>query len=345
MTWDVEVLVIGAGHAGMSIAHGLKRARRDFVIVDRHARIGDAWRHRWDSLELFTPRALDGLPGLPFPGGPTPFPGKNDIADYQEEYCRANAFPVRSGSEVSAVRKVEGGLEADVGAATLRVKAVVVATGQFHAPNIPSLGSGLDDRVLQLHSEEYRRPTDLPDGPVLVVGAANSGAEIAVEVARHRPTAVAISKRFPQAPERYRDPRMWRLLYIRGTIFGETTKMPSFLPWPLRTIVHTKVDMDLAAREHGLQLAPRVVGADGDQVTFADGTTSTVRTVIWATGFRTDHSWIEGGGPKNVAVLGAHGRGSLPGLWFVSARFLLWINGRARTVVRDLTHQLVDGTI
>ena len=342
MGWDAEVLIIGGGHAGLSIAHGLRGAGRGSLIVDRHVRIGDAWRHRWDSLELFTPRSLDGLPGLPFPKGPTPFPGKDDVADYQEEYCLKNRFPVHLGSTVRSLRRVADGLVAELDTGPVRAKGVVVATGQFHAPKIPPFANGLDDRVLQLHSEEYRRPTDLPDGPVLVVGAANSGAEIAVEVARYRPTTVAISKRFPQAPKRYRDPRMWRIAYIRGAI-SRDAKLPSFLPWPLRLVVYTKVEMDRAARDHGLRLAPRVVSADGDRIRFADGTASTVRTVIWATGFRTDHSWIEGSAANGVTTLGPHGRGPLPGSWFVGARFLFGINRYAREVVRDLDRQLERG--
>lgn len=336
---DVEVLIVGAGHTGLAVAHGLRTAGRSFVLVDARDRVGDAWRDRWDSLELFTPRDLDGLPGMPFPEGSAPFPGKDDLADYQENYARAMGIPVHTGLRVRSLRRVDGLFEAVTDAQAVRARAVVVATGAFHDPRIPDFARDLDASVLQLHSSAYGRPAQLPDGPVVVVGAANSGAEIAVEVARGRPTALAVSKLWPRAPRRFRDPRWWRVAGLRRRILG-SRQVPRFLPWPIGTMVFTKVDLDAAVRRDGMRIAPRAIAAERSAIRFADGSEAEARTVIWATGFRIDHSWIEAPKTDGVIPVGQHGRGTIPGLWLVNERFLHWILRPAADAARDIASQL-----
>jgi len=298
--------------------------------------VGDAWRTRWDSLRLFTPRDLDILPGLPFPRGEDPFPNKDEVADYQERYAHEMGFPVRLGARVRGLRPSGDHLEATVGDDLVRACAVVIAGGHYDAPNIAEFAARLDPSVLQLHSGDYQRARDLPEGPVVVIGAANSGGDIAVEVARERPTTIAIGTRKPLPPKRYRSPTWWRLALLRDRIFHERTADVRWLPWPLRAGGYLEADLDRAAAEHGLRLAPRAVDAGGSEVRFADGSVALARTVIWATGYRADHTWIDAPKENGVIPIGRHGRTPVERLRFVRGRFLFAISRHARDVARDV---------
>jgi len=330
------VLIVGAGHGGLAVAHDLVRAGREVLLVEAHQRVGDAWRTRWDSLRLFTPRDLDGLPGIPFPQGDDPFPNKDEVADYQERYAQEMRFPLQLGVEADAIKRTGDGFEATVGGNVVHARSVVIAGGPFHTPRIPDFASRLDPAVLQLHSRDYRRARDLPEGPVVVVGAANSGSEIAVEVARERPTTIAIGTRKPLAPKRFRSPAWWKLALLRDRVFHERTAYIAWLPWPLRAGGYLGADLDAAAIAYGLRLAPRVVDAAANRVRFVDRSDVPARTLIWATGYRADHSWIEAPKVDGVIPIGRHGRTPVPGLHFVRGRFLFAISRHARDVARDV---------
>ena len=318
------------------MAHNLRSARREVLLVDAHDRVGDAWRTRWDSLRLFTPRDIDTLPGLPFARGEDPFPSKDEVADYQERYARELRLPARLGERVRSLRRAGELFEASVGSEVIRARAVVIAVGHHQVPDIPEFAARLDARVLQLPSSRYRRARDLPVGPVVVVGAGNTGGEIAVEVARERPTTIAIGTRKPLPPVRFRSPTWWKLALLRDRVFHERTADISWLPWPLRAGGYLDADLDRAAAEHGLRLATRAVDAGGDEVRFADGSTAQARTVIWATGFRADHDWIDAPKEKGLIPIGGHGRTPVAGLHFVRGRFLFAISRHARDVARDV---------
>jgi putative flavoprotein involved in K+ transport len=326
---------VGAGHGGLAVAHELVRSGREVLLVDLHARVGDAWRTRWDSLRLFTPRELDALPGIPFPAGDDPFPNKDEVADYQERYASEMRFATRLGERVRSLRRTSELFEAGVGGEMIRARAVVVAGGHFHTPHIPEFAARLDPSVLQLHSRDYRRARDLPEGPVVVVGSANSGGEIAVEVARERPTTIAIGTRKPLPPKRYRSPNWWKLALLRDRIFHERTAFVAWLPWPLRAGGYLEADLDRAAADHGLRLAARAVDAAGVEVRFAGGSTASARTVIWATGYRAATPLLIAGGEPPATPLtqiGRHGRAPVRGLHFVRGRFLFAVSRHARDV-------------
>ncbi len=181
-----EAIVIGGSQAGLAAGYHLQRHGLEFAILDAGARVGDAWRSRWDSLRLFTPARYDNLPGMPFPGDRHAFPTKDQAADYLESYARRFDLPVHTGVRVDRARALPdgSGFAVTVGDRVLEAGQLILATGAFHHPRVPAFAGELDPGILQLHSSEYRRPTQLRDGPVLVVGAANSGAEIALDIAR-----------------------------------------------------------------------------------------------------------------------------------------------------------------
>jgi len=188
----IETLVIGAGQAGLATGFHLKQLGREFLILDGNDRVGDNWRCHWDSLRLFTPAKYDGLPGLPFPGDPWWFPGKDHVADYLETYAREMDLPVRLRTRVDRLEaRPGGGFTAHLGAHTVRSDNVVVATGtRGRTPHVPEFASGLASTIRQLHSTEYQRPSRLSDGPTLVVGASHSGCEIAYEIAERLPVTL-----------------------------------------------------------------------------------------------------------------------------------------------------------
>ena len=186
-TERIETVVVGGGQAGLATGYHLARRGRPFVILDAGERVGDAWRARWDSLRLFSPARFDGLPGLPYPGPAWAFPTRDEFADYLQAYAAWAELPVRTRT---AVRRVsyDGGryvVETDGG---LRFEAenVVIAAGYDRLPKTPDYAHQLAPNIRRLHAVDYRNPDQLQDGPVLVVGAGNSGADIALELARTR---------------------------------------------------------------------------------------------------------------------------------------------------------------
>jgi putative flavoprotein involved in K+ transport len=310
-----DVIVVGGGQAGMAAGYYLSRAGIGFLILDAGSRAGEAWRQRWDTLELFTPARYSSLPGMRFPGSPGHYPGKDEVAGYMQAYASAFALPVRYSTRVTSLERAAGGYRLHTSAGQYEAGQVIVATGAYQQPWTPAIAAGLSGEVTQLHSAAYRNPGQIPGGEVLVVGAANSGAQIAADLAgTHQ---VWLSR---GAPIR-RLPR--RILGIPIHAVGDRLGL---IPAPFDTWRGRTQRGDLLvgpslrqlARRHGIRLAGRATGADGRTVTFADGRTLDVSAVVWATGYRSGYSWI------HLPVLGPdglprHQRGisESPGLYFL----------------------------
>jgi putative flavoprotein involved in K+ transport len=289
----VDVAVVGAGQAGLAIGHFLARSGRRFAILEAGDSVATAWRERWDSLVLFTPRRYDALPGLSFPGDPDGYPGREEVIGYLDDYARTFELPVWFRSRVRALSANDGGgfhLELDD---DRRVEAdqVVVATGPFHMPIIPAVADGLAPEVFQAHSAGYRTPAVVPAGTVLVVGGGNTGFQIAKELSATHTVHLAIGSRQTPLPQRLlgRDLFWWltRLGLLDKTVdsrFGRRARNRDTL------IASSPRQLE---RRFGVGLKPRVVGASGGDVRFADDSELAVDAVIWATGYRPDHSWID----------------------------------------------------
>ena len=182
-----DTVIIGGGQAGLTAGYYLAKHGRSFVILDANERIGDAWRKRWDSLRLFTPACFSGLPGYPLPAPAWSFPTKDELADYLEAYVARFELPVRTGIAVDGLSKANGRFVVSAGERRFEAANVIVATGAHQIPKVPVFAPELDPRITQLHSRDYRGPSQLQEGDVLLVGAGNSGAEIATELSRtHR---------------------------------------------------------------------------------------------------------------------------------------------------------------
>ena len=291
-TGSLDVLVIGAGQAGLALGYHLSRMGAGFLIVDAAAEVGDSWRRRWDSLQLFTPAQYDDLPGLAFPADHDTYPGKNDVADYLHRYITEFDLPIRLSTSVSALsRTADGHYLANAGEDDFEARQVVNATGPFQAPVIPDVAGRLDPGLIQLHSNDYRNPDALPAGRVLVVGAGNSGCQIAKELSTTHDVEISAGEPNPVLPQRPLGRDIWwwasglRVDRIpTGSLLGRRLagRDPVFGDGPRQL-----------GRRYGVAIRPRVTGATGRTVTFQDGTCTQVDAVVWATGYRTDHSWID----------------------------------------------------
>ncbi len=324
-----DVAVIGAGQAGLTMGYELARQGRRFVILEAADSVGAAWRTRWDSLTLFTPRRYDSLPGLEFPGDPDGYPGRDEMVAYLESYAKAHDLPVRLGSEVRSVRTENGGFRLDLqDGAAVEADQVVVATGPFQIPRVPALAADLDSKVFQTHSVGYRNPGELPDGPVLVVGGGNTGFQIAQELAADRETHLSVGARQMPLPQRIggRDLFWWlgRLGILEKSV---DTKLGRRLS-TRETLIGSS---PRTAKRAGVALHGRAVGASGRTVVCEDGSTLDVAAAIWATGYRFDHTWIDLPIAGDDGTL-VHRRGvtDVPGLYFLG---LPWQHTRGSALV------------
>jgi putative flavoprotein involved in K+ transport len=290
-THRYEVVVVGGGQAGLAIGHHLARQGRRFAILDAAREPAAAWRARWDSLTLFTPARYDGLPGLPFPGDPDRYPGRDEVVEYLTAYAQHFDLPVELDSRVRALRRHGHGYVVQLADRTLEADQVVVATGPFQEPFTPPIATGLADEVVQLHSAEYRSPEALPPGPVLVVGGGNTGFQIAAELAASGEVHLSIGSRQLPLPQRLLGRDLFRWLDATGLMRRTVDSRIGRRMKDRDTLIGSSPRA--LRRRHGVSLRARTTGADGTAVTFADGTRLDVRTVVWATGFRPDHSWID----------------------------------------------------
>jgi putative flavoprotein involved in K+ transport len=342
-------VVIGGSQAGLAVGYHLWQRGLPFVILDENDRIGDAWRRRWDSLRLFTPGRYDGLPGMLFPGSPSSYPTKDETADYLEMYAREFALPVRTGVKVDRLSKVGDPFEVICGEHTLSAANAVVATGAYHNPRVPPFARELDESIVQLHSKEYRNPSPIQEGGVLVVGAGNSGAEIAIDLAPHHRTWLSgrdtgqEPTRAGSVPDHLFTPIMW-LMATRLTVktrFGRQLR-DHFLNPPRGIPLGRVRRKDFAPA--GVERVPRMTGVMNGRPVLEDGRQLEVSTVIWCTGFTPDYDWIDLSLPTDNGVP-IHDRGiveSCPGLYFVGLPFLYSLSSALLGGVgRDAKH-IVD---
>jgi putative flavoprotein involved in K+ transport len=289
---DVEVAVIGAGQAGLAMGYFLRRQGRRFVILERAAEIAPAWRERWDSLTLFTPRRYSALPGLPFPGDPDGYPTRDEVIVYLERYAEAFDLPIELDSEVKKLKLGDDGrFPVQLDDRTITADQVVIATGPFQTPFVPKLAERLADDVFQRHAVGYRRPDEVPPGTVLVVGGGNTGFQIAQELSATHKVVLSIGSRQTPLPQRLlgRD-LLWWLTKARILDKSVETRLGQRLSTRETLIGSSPREL---RRRYGVQLRPRAVDADGRRVRFEDGSELEVDAVIWATGYRPDYSWIK----------------------------------------------------
>jgi putative flavoprotein involved in K+ transport len=321
-----DVVVVGGGQAGLAVGYFLAQQDRDFAILEREHDVAAAWRDRWDSLTLFTPRAYDNLPGRDFPGEPDGYPTRDEVVAYLKDYAAHFDLPIRLGTPARGLSREEDQFVIELDGARITANQVVIATGPFQEPRIPAFAEELGPDVVQLHSTDYRVPADLPAGRVLVIGGGNTGYQIAHELAATRETHIAIGTPQAALPQRLFGRDLFFFLTKTGLIrksaesrLGQRMKAKETLVGPLPKI----------AKRLGVISHARATGAAGRTITFEDQSQIEVDGVVWATGYRYDHSWI------GLPVTDEHGlikhrRGGteIPGLYTLGLQWQ-WTRGSA----------------
>jgi putative flavoprotein involved in K+ transport len=327
----IDTVVIGGGQAGLAVGYHLARRGIDFVILDKNEQVGDNWRNAWDSLRLFTPARYNGLPGMPFPLAPHAFARRDEMAAYLHAYAERFRLPVRNGVSVHGLRPaVDGRSGYTVTAKGHRFEArnVVVATGPQHLPLVPDFAREIRQGIMQLHSSEYRNPSQLQPGPVLVVGASHSGPDIALEAAGEHPTVISGPYRgqIPFAiegrPARVILRGLW---FVANHVLTVKTPLGRKIKPEVRShggpLIRVKAKhLEAAGVEH---VASKTVGVRDGFPMLEDGRVVEAANVIWCTGFRLDFSWID------LPIVGPDGypleeRGVVPpapGLYFIGLPF------------------------
>jgi putative flavoprotein involved in K+ transport len=325
----LEVVVVGGGQAGLAIGYFLAQQGRDFRILEAAPQPAAAWRERWDSLKLFTPASYDALPGLPFPGEPDRYPGRDEVVAYLTDYARHFDLPVQLDSPVRAIRKNGSAYLVELDDRTYEADQVVVATGPFQVPFVPPIAERLDPGLVQLHSTEYRSPDTVPDGPVLVVGGGNTGFQIAEELSGSREVHLSIGSRQTPLPQRILGRDLFWYLEATGLIRKTTSSRIGRRMEGRDTLIGSTPRA--IRRRHGVRLHGRAVEAAGATVGFSDGMKLDVSAVIWATGFRVDHSWVDAPVFDQAGRL-VHRRGvtDSPGLYFLG---LSWQHTRGSALL------------
>jgi len=327
---ELDVLVIGAGQAGLATGYHLRRSGLRYELLDGNSRVGDSWRQRFDSLMLFTPRSYSALPGLPVPGDPQGFPSKDEIADYLEAYAAHFAVLIRLGA---AVRSLEtSGMNFRVTTSDglqVESRAVVIATGAFQTPKIPAVSTAFSRNVHQISASVYLRPSVLPAGTVLVVGDGATGREIALELAATHKVLLSTGRARRVLPDRVLGRSIfWWLDHLgllrasRETRIGR--RMKSGDPFPGRRLRVPNL------RQAGVTVVPRLAAAEGATAHFADGTVAQIGSLVWATGYRVDSDWLAIPAVKGADGAFVQSRGISPvdGVYFIGQSWQ-WTRGSA----------------
>ncbi|MFS0728124.1 flavin-containing monooxygenase [Paenibacillus sp. 1P07SE] len=333
MLAKVEVAIIGGGQAGMAAGYYLARNGVDYLVLDRGLAAGSSWRSRYDSLVLFTPRMYSQLPGMPFPGDAGRLPTKDETADYLSAYATRFGLKIRYGTTVNSVAKEEAGFVIHTDKGQYSARAVIIATGPFQQPWIPDFAKRLSPSIVQLHSSQYINPGQLTDGDSLVVGAGNSGAQIAYELSGANLGKVALSAGH-------------RPLSLPMTVMGKnifywfdklgilSAPSDSWLGRRIRSRPDPLFGLEFkrAVKQNTIELLPKSVGSEGISVVLADGSRRSYANIIWSTGFRPEYSWLDVPGIINEGggLIHRYGVTSVEGLYAVG---LPWQSRRSSALI------------
>lgn len=316
MMWDV--IVIGAGQAGLAAGYWLQQAGMKFLLLDRGSEAGDAWKTRYDSLKLFTPRTHSALHGMRIDGDPDGFPDKDEMASYLKSYAARFELPIQFETDVKCVHKEEDRFIIDTHEGEYHAKSLIIATGPFRQPRIPTFAPSVPADIVQLHSSDYRRPSQLQEGGVLVVGGGNSGAQIAVELSGCRETYLALGQQPRYLPMTIGGKGMFWWLDKLGILSASGSS------WVGRKLKRRGdpifgYELKQAVKCGKVVLKKRAVDASASGMRFEDGTELKVRNVIWATGFVSSYDWlhVDQALDHKKAVIHTRGISPVKGLYYV----------------------------
>ena len=313
-----DVIIIGAGQAGLSMGYHLKKSNLSFLILDKANEIGEVWRNRYDSLTLFSSREYSSLPGMTFKGSKDEYPTKDEVADYLSSYAVKFSLPIQFSTVVQKLQKNKDIFLLSTNQGIYTSRNIIVATGAFQTPLVPDFSKFLSSNVSQIHSSQYKNQSQLNEGSVLVVGGGNSGAQIAVELSIKRKVYLSVGKKIKYLPQKIgnKDIFWWfdKLGVLKANIY---TKIGQFLSKRPDPIFGYKLKSLI--KNGKIDLKSRTQSINDDFINFEDDTRIKVNNVIWSTGFKPDYSWIEIENIVDVKDYPNHKRGvtSVKGLYFL----------------------------
>ncbi|RNI33131.1 hypothetical protein EFA69_01550 [Rufibacter immobilis] len=326
-----DAIVVGAGQAGLAMGYYLKQQNQRFLLLEQSLAVGQTWRDRYDSLKLFTPAEYCALPGLPLSLPQGHYPTKDQIADYLHRYAQHFRLPVLLRQKVVSLTREGNLFHLQTTQHHFQARQVIVATGPFQVPFIPTYATAPGKEVVQVHSAQYRNAGQLPAGRVLVVGAGNSGAQIAVELSQTHEVHLSVKK-----PPRFSPLRKWgKSVFWWATKTGAIYAPPStFLGRKLlqQNDVIYGHELEQALKKREITLRPLIIGFNQQHVYFEDHTLGSFESIVWATGFRPSYEWLqipEALGP-NGWPLHQQGISPVTGLFFLG---LSWQRSRSSALL------------
>ncbi len=325
-----KVIIIGAGQAGLSTGFFLKKKNIDFIILDAENRVGDSWRNRWESLRLFTPAKFDGLAGMAFPTDPDYFPTKDEMGDYLEEYANHFDLPVRNNTKVDGLSKEGNKYFITSGDQKFEAEHVIIAMSNYQVPKIPKFAKKINSEIVQIHSYDYREPSQLAEGSVLVVGAGNSGSELALEAARNEHEVWLAGRDNGHLPFHI-ESTLAKLFLIRLVIrfiFHRVLTTGTPIGRKIRPVLTSKGGPLIRNKPKdfvnaGIKRVPKIAGVKDGLPVDKNQKVLDVKNIIWCTGFYPSYSWIDIPVFNEKEPLQDHGIvKNEPGLYFVGQHFL-----------------------
>lgn len=330
-----HTIVVGAGQAGLAMSYFLMKNKKDFLVLDKGLAIGESWSSRYDSLVLFTPRLYNSLPGMVMEGDSHGLPSKDEVSDYLSRYAKTFLFPVQLNTEVQeVVQNDDRSFTVTTNNGVFQTKNLVIATGPFHKKFVPPISHEIDQRVIQLHSSEFRNKNQLQKGNVLVVGGGNSGAQIAVELSETMRTYLAVSKKPDYMPLTVMGKSIFYWFDKLGILNANShSKLGKFIRKKGDPIFGQ--DLKNALKENRIVMKPRVIECKDNIVLFEDTSTLSVQNIIWSTGFKSDYSWVQIIGVVNEKNEVIHQRGVSPvkGVYFIG---LPWQSKRGSALLQGV---------
>ncbi|MBD2814411.1 NAD(P)-binding domain-containing protein [Xenorhabdus sp. Flor] len=327
------ILVIGGGQAGLTAGYRLKEKNLPFEILEAGNHIGDSWRKRYSSLTLFTTREFSSLPGLKLKGDPDGYAGRDEFANYLEDYSNYFSLSVRlKTSVISLTQNENGGFTAQLSnGGILKVSHVIVATGGFQQPLVPEMSYQFGKQVLHFTPDNFGDGSELPEGSILIVGDGASGRDLALVTTESHSVILATGKFRKLLPERIWGKSIWwylrslGLLSVSGTsLIGKIMRRTD--PFPNR-------DRSLKSlAKQGIEIMPRLISARDGVAIFEGKEYRTVSAVIWAIGYRDKTDWMQISGALDQHGNFLHNKGISPikNLYYVGRP---WQRNRASALI------------
>ena len=289
-----DYIIIGAGQSGLAIAYYLTKQQASFVLVDANEEIGAPWLKRWDSLKLFTPSEFNSLPGLAFPHKKGHYADKYEVAAYLKLYVSTFKIPVEFNQKITSLEKEEGVFKLKSLDRVFTAKNVIVATGPFHKPFTPPCHLKVSKDILQIHSEHYKSTDQLQEGATLVVGAGDSGVQILNEISKtNRPVYFSGNTDITSLPQEILGKTLWWWFSKVGFL---TANKYSWIGKKLSETGQPVIGTDVKSlfKRPNITCVGRTLDANDEKITFEKQEVSTIKNIVWATGFKPNFSWIDG---------------------------------------------------